>query len=115
MWFLFTGFVWLAGDSRHGNNAFHGACVRKLRHAGNDIANGVNAFFASFHPFIGVNKAALHFDAGRFLQANAFSVRAAAHGDQNFFRFQLLRGFAVRREAYGDAILWSSQLFLPWY
>src|SRR6266853_1147988 len=89
----------LAGDTGNGHNAAHAAYVRKLRKPGDDVTDGVNAFFSGLHPFIGVNEAALDFDVGRLLQANALGVRSAAHRDQDLFRFQLLRGFALRREA----------------
>ena len=51
-----------------------------------------------------MDKAALDFDPRRFLQADSFSIGPATIGDQNFFRFQLLCGFTVGRETYGDAI-----------
>src|SRR5438270_7506667 len=100
---LVDRFVGLAGNARYRDDAAHGPDVRELRHTSDDIANGVDSLFAGLHPFIGVNKATLHFDPRRFLQADAFSVRPAADGDEDFFGFQLLRGFTVRREAYGYA------------
>src|SRR5438270_10723761 len=47
-------FVRLAGNARDGHNPAHCAYMCKLWHASNDIAYGVNAFFAGLHPFIGM-------------------------------------------------------------
>jgi hypothetical protein len=94
-----------SGNARHRHNALHGAGMRQLRQAGNNVTDGVDALLAGLHPLIGMDKAALHLDIRRLLKANAFRVWSASHGHQHFLGFQLLRGFALGRKAYGYAIL----------
>src|SRR5689334_4309713 len=55
-----------AGNTRGGNNPFHGACVSKLWKTRDNVANGIDALFASLHPLIGVDEAALHLDVRSF-------------------------------------------------
>ena len=84
------GLALLAGDFGDRDDAFHGADVRQLRRSQHDVADGVNARLGGLHPAVGLDEAAIGLDLGSF-QADVFGARLAAHGDQDFLRFDLLR------------------------
>ena len=82
----------LARHAPDGDQAFHRGCVRQLRQAGDDVADGVELGLGRFHVRVGVHEAALEFRRG-FVHASVVGHRQAADGHQNFFRAQRF-GFA---------------------
>ena len=80
----------LSGEPRGDDQAGHAANVRQLRHAADDVADGVNAGFGRLHPLVGHDEGAVGLDVGR-VQADVGSARRAADGNQDLFRLLLLR------------------------
>ncbi len=76
----------------------------QLGKAGNDVADGIDPFFAGLHPFVDLDKTAVEFDVGSFFEADLFRVRPAPDRDHYFLRFQPLLGFTLRRENHGHTI-----------
>ena len=74
------GLHFFSGHAAYGDDSLHGRGVRKLRQAGNDVADGVEVRLVGFEEGIGVNEAALNLGFG-FFQADIFGERAAADGD----------------------------------
>ena len=93
----------LACNSGDHHNAAHAGHVRKLRQSGHDVANGIDAFFSGFHPFVYVNITTFSFDVGRLLQANLLGLRPAPNCHQHFFCFQPLLFFTLGRKADGNS------------
>src|SRR5216683_111640 len=87
-----------AGDAGDRHDSAHGAGMRKLRVSGHDVAHGVDGFFARLHPLVHMDVPAFGLDRRQLFEPDLFGVGPAAHGDQNFFRFQLLLRLAVGRE-----------------
>src|SRR5579863_1397404 len=94
------GFARFARNFADGDHPFHGADVRQLRRAKNNVADGVDARLGSLHPGINLYKAPIRLDVGLF-QANTFSARFATDRDQNFFGINFLL-FAVHGKSDGD-------------
>ena len=75
-----------AGDAGRCDDAGHGADVRELRQAGDDVADGVDAGLGGLHPLVDHDEAAVELDIG-LVEADVVGARRAADGDQNLFGF----------------------------
>ena len=73
----------LAGDFADGDDAFHGRGVRQLRHARDDVADGVDVRLVGLHVRPDVHEAALDFRA-RLFQAEI--ARSSARGPRRSAR-----------------------------
>src|SRR5271166_1786434 len=100
---LVDGLHRLAGNVRHGNDAFHRARVRQLRKAHSDVADGVDAGLGGTHVLIDFHEAALDLDLS-LLDADVLRARRATDGDQHLVGLDLLL-LAVHREGHSDAVL----------
>ena len=85
-----TGLAYLPAMRRGDDQAGHGADVRELRHAADDVADGVDARLGGLHPLVGHDKAAVGLDVG-LVEADVVGARRAAHGDQHLLRLLGLR------------------------
>src|SRR5258708_32502164 len=92
---LVDRFARFAGDPRDRHDSAHGAGMRKLRISRDDVAHGVDGFFARLHPFIHVDVPSLGLNPRQLFEADLFGVGPAAHGDQHLLRFQLLLGLTL--------------------
>ena len=93
----------LARDVRDRHDAFHGAGMRQLRIAHDNIADGVNSRLGRAHELVDLHEAAVQFDL-RLLDADVRGHRSASHRDQHLLGFQLLR-LAIDGEGNGDTRL----------
>src|SRR5580698_1556909 len=76
----------LAGDLGSGDQSGHGAGMGELRHAGDDVSDGIDARLIGLHIFVDLDKAAVGCDL-RLFKTDAFGAGSAPHGDQHLLSF----------------------------
>src|SRR5664280_553475 len=93
----------LARDVRDRHDAFHGAGVRQLRQAHDDVADGVKPGLGGAHELVDLHGAPVELDL-RLLDTDILGHRRAAHCDQHLLGFQFLL-LAIDGKGDGDARL----------